>query len=136
MEFPGTKVLVGDGPMLEELKQRYPKVEYVGYKQGEALAMYYASADVFVFPSRSDTFGVVMLEAMASGTPIAAYPVTGPRDIITVENGAMDEDLAVAVGIALGRDRRRVRKASRDYDWETCTRTFLSALTIIPRSDV
>ena len=134
MDFPGTKILVGDGPMLEELKQKYPDVEYVGYKQGDALAMYYASADVFVFPSRSDTFGVVMLEAMASGTPVAAYPVTGPRDVITSENGAMDEDLSVAVGIALGRDRQVVRKASKDYDWETCTKTFLEALTPIDHS--
>jgi glycosyltransferase involved in cell wall biosynthesis len=84
-------------------------------------------------PSRSDTFGVVMLESMASGTPVAAYPVTGPRDVITSENGAMDEDLAHAVGIALGRDRRKVRKSSKAYDWETCTKTFLDALTVIPK---
>jgi glycosyltransferase involved in cell wall biosynthesis len=132
LKLPGKKILVGDGPYLEELKQKYPTVTYLGYKQGDELADAYANADVFVFPSKSDTFGVVMLESMASGTPIAAYPVTGPIDIVRNGiNGYTDDDLEVAIRYALYVDRKKVRSASRAYEWDACTKTFLDNLTRI-----
>lgn len=125
----GTKMLVGDGPYLEELKRKYPDVIFVGYKHGRELAHYYANADVFVFPSKTDTFGVVMLEAMACGTPIAAYPVTGPLDVVKQGvNGYMDQKLEKAVENALGCDRDTVSKESENYTWESCTMTFLHNL--------
>ena len=132
LKTPGTKILVGDGPMLAQLKKRYPSVIYVGFKQGETLAMYYASADVFVFPSKTDTFGVVMLESIASGTPVAAYPVTGPRDVVINDvNGYMDDDLTTAVNRAIVCDRDMVRQTSDIYDWAACTETFVKNLKII-----
>ena len=132
LKVRGTKILVGDGPMLTELKSRYPNVIYIGFKQGEELANFYAAADVFVFPSKTDTFGVVMLEAMASGTPVAAYPVTGPRDVIVNGvNGFAHDDLVYAVEQALLCDRRKVREDSKRYDWAECTQTFLDNLTQI-----
>ena len=135
LKVKGTKVLVGDGPLLPELKRKYLDVTFVGYKQGEELARYYASADVFVFPSKTDTFGVVMLEAMASGTPIAAYPVTGPKDIvINGINGWVSDNLHDAVSFAIECNRKKTREISENYDWETCTKTFLDNLTLIKKS--
>jgi glycosyltransferase involved in cell wall biosynthesis len=132
LKVRGTKILVGDGPLLPELKRQYPNVIYIGFKQGDELAHFYAAADVFVFPSKTDTFGVVMLEAIASGTPVAAYPVTGPRDVvINGVNGFTSYDLNYAVEQALGCDRSRVRKDSERYDWAECTQTFLDNLTVI-----
>lgn len=132
LKVRGTKILVGDGPMLLELKRRYPNVIYIGFKQGEELANFYAAADVFVFPSKTDTFGVVMLEAIASGTPVAAYPVTGPRDVVVNGvNGFTNDDLAYATECALLCDRRKVREDSKRYDWAECTQTFLNNLTEI-----
>ena len=84
LDLPGTKLVVGDGPQLDQLKRRYPRVHFAGAHAGEALAGWFAAADVFVFPSRTDTFGLVMLEALASGLPVAAYPVPGPLDVVTV----------------------------------------------------
>ena len=131
LRTPGTKMLVGDGPYLDELKRKYPDVIFVGYKHGEELAHYYANADVFVFPSKTDTFGVVMLEAMACGTPIAAYPVTGPMDVIKQGiNGYMDEDLTVAIEHAIACNRDAVSKEADDYTWESCTKTFLRNLPL------
>tara|TARA_B100000446_G_C10548626_1_gene339383 strand:- start:411 stop:764 length:354 start_codon:yes stop_codon:yes gene_type:complete len=90
----GKKVVVGDGPDLEKMREEYPNVLFTGYKKGTELAQFYAMADVFVFPSKTDTFGLVMLEAMACGTPVAAYPVSGPIDIVQEGiTGALDEDL-------------------------------------------
>jgi glycosyltransferase involved in cell wall biosynthesis len=133
LQVAGRKILVGDGPYLAELKRRYPDVVFTGYLQGEALARAYASADVFVFPSKTDTFGVVMLEAMACGTPIAAYPVTGPLGVVKNGiNGWMDDDLHTAVLFAADVNRNSVRQASESYDWAACTDTFLTALTRIP----
>ena len=119
LKVSGTKILVGDGPILSELKKRYPNVIYIGFKQGETLAMYYASSDVFVFPSKTDT-------------PVAAYPVTGPRDVIVNGvNGFAHDDLVYAVEQALLCDRHKVREDSKRYDWAECTRTFLDNLTVI-----
>lgn len=102
IDMPGTKVIVGDGPIFHELKSKYPKVVFVGAKRGEVLAKHFASADVFVFPSLTDTFGVVMIEANASGLPVAAYPVTGPIDVIENNiNGVLSDDLEFAIQQAL-----------------------------------
>lgn len=132
LQIEGTKILVGDGPYLPELKRKYPYINYAGYKSGAELAEYYASADVFVFPSRSDTFGVVMLEAIACGTPIAAYPVTGPVDVVEQGiNGYMHSDLATAIELALRLDRKAVEESSKKYTWASCTQTFLDNLTVI-----
>jgi glycosyltransferase involved in cell wall biosynthesis len=121
----GTKILVGDGPYLLDLKKKYPDVIFTGYKHGEELAKYYANADVFVFPSKSDTFGVVMLEAIACGTPVAAYPVTGPIDVITSGvNGELDNDLNQAISKCLLLDRDIVTKSSNQFTWQACTDVF------------
>ena len=126
------RILVGDGPYLAELKRKYPDVEYVGYKTGKELASYYANADVFVFPSKSDTFGVVMLEALACGTPVAAYNVTGPKDVVVDRvNGCMAEDLYIAVEFSRRCDRKKVLQSSKRYTWESCTKTFIDNLTLI-----
>lgn len=131
----GTKILVGDGPILSELKRKYPDVIFTGAKTGAALAEYYASADVFVFPSKTDTFGVVMLESIASGTPVAAYPVTGPRDVVINDvNGYTDSDLTTAVNRAIMCDRVKVRLSSEQYDWAACTETFVKNLKIIEKN--
>jgi glycosyltransferase involved in cell wall biosynthesis len=132
LQTRGRKILVGDGPYLETLKKRYPDVEYVGFKHGADLASYYANASVFVFPSKTDTFGVVMIEALACGTPIAGYPVTGPIDVVEQGiNGYLDEDLTVAVERALECDRYVVEASSEKYNWSACTETFLNNLVQI-----
>jgi glycosyltransferase involved in cell wall biosynthesis len=134
LTVPGIKILVGDGPYLEELKSRYHDVLFAGYKHGEQLADYYANADVFVFPSKTDTFGVVMLESISSGTPVAAYPVTGPIDVIEEGvNGSLDNDLGKAVLQALACDRIKVADSADKWDWRSCTRTFVDNLTQIPK---
>ena len=122
--------VVGDGPYREELEQRYrDRVTFVGFKHGQELAQFYASADVMVFPSRTDTFGNVITESMACGTPVAAYPVTGPIDVIADGvSGAMDEDLQVAVERALECDRERVREHALGYSWENCVQIFRDSL--------
>src|SRR5690606_1122642 len=102
LDLPGSKVVVGDGPDLARLKARYPDVHFLGTRLGEELAGIYAASDVFVFPSRTDTFGNVLLEALASGCPIAAYPVTGPLDIVgDTQCGVLSEDLRMAALAAL-----------------------------------
>lgn len=134
---PGTKVVVGDGPIREELQAAYPKAVFLGYRRGEALAQAYASADVFVFPSRTDTFGLVMIEAMACGVPVAAYPVTGPADIVTATGvGCLHEDLATAIKLALlsGNAEACVRHA-RQFDWDRCTDQLLANFVRIPRGE-
>ncbi|MGD2119179.1 MAG: glycosyltransferase family 1 protein [Chromatiales bacterium] len=129
IDFPGSKVVVGDGPQLAELKRKYPDVHFPGMKQGVELAEYFASADVFVFPSRTDTFGLVMLEAAASGTPVAAYPVTGPVDVLAPgKTGVMHEDLAVAVEQALQLDRESCRAHALQHAWPAIAQQFLDAL--------
>jgi glycosyltransferase involved in cell wall biosynthesis len=127
--LPGTKLIVGDGPDLEKLRARFPDASFVGYRFGEELARHLAAADVFVFPSRTDTFGLVMLEAMACGTPVAAYPVTGPIDVVDHGvSGWLDEDISVAVGHALALSRNDCRAAALERTWGRATDQFMSHL--------
>ena len=126
MQYPGArKIMVGDGPMREEYQQQYPDVEFVGYKTGSELAYYYQLADVFVFPSTWETFGIVMIEAMACGTPVAAYPVSGPQDVIDSGiTGYMDRDLATATHRCMGMDRDLVAQGSLRWSWQEAWRIF------------
>ncbi len=129
LDLPGTKYVVGDGPERTVLEQRYPDVRFTGYRLGAELAATLASCDVFVFPSRTDTFGVVMLEAMACGLPIAAYPVTGPADVVEAGvTGVLDTDLRKAALAALNLDRGQCRSTAMRYSWEAATRQFLGNL--------
>ena len=119
------KVVIGDGPHLSELKKNYSKVHFLGKKTGQELVDYYQRAQVFVFPSISDTFGIVIIEAMACGTPVAAYPVTGPKDIIEPgQTGFMHENLSVAVAECLKIDRNIVEKNSKKWTWQHCWQIF------------
>ena len=125
---PGTKVIVGDGPALASLRAKYPDAHFLGPKFGADLAAAYAAADVFVFPSKTDTFGLVMIEALACGTPVAAYPVTGPIDVLTPETGAMNDDLDQAIAEALTRDRAACRAYGQGFTWAKSAHQFLHAL--------
>ena len=123
------KVLVGDGPYLEELKKKYPYVTYTGVKHGKELAEYYSNAKCFVFPSKSDTFGVVMIESMACGTPVAAYPVTGPLDVIDFgKTGYMSDSLEDAVDKCLDLNRSLVWEYSKKWTWEESANQFRKSL--------
>lgn len=127
LDLPGKKVVVGAGPLLDELRVRHPEVIFTGKQVGEDLAECYASADVFVMPSRTETFGIVILEAMASGLPVAAYPVTGPMDLIRQgETGVLSENLAEAAAAAARLDRTHVRNSALEFGWETTARLFLA----------
>jgi glycosyltransferase involved in cell wall biosynthesis len=129
LPLEGTKLVVGDGPQLAQLKRRHPEVHFAGSQQGEALARHYAAADVFVFPSRTDTFGLVLLEALASGVPVAAYPVTGPRDVIDgAPVGCLDEDLATAARGALALPRDACRAHALKFSWDASAQQFLTNL--------
>lgn len=129
LNLPGSKCVIGDGPDLEKLKQRWPGVLFTGYRFGRELARYIASADVFVFPSLTDTFGLVMLEAMACGVPVAAFPVTGPLDVVTQgETGILDPDLRKAALAALGLDRQHCRQEALRHTWQAASRQFLGNL--------
>ncbi|MEH6790536.1 glycosyltransferase family 4 protein [Parasphingorhabdus sp.] len=125
---PGSKVVVGDGPALDSLKARYPGVYFAGRKTGSELAGYYAGADVFIFPSKTDTFGLVIIEALACGTPVAAYPVTGPVDILTAKGGAMDRDLNVAIRQALSLDSADCVALGKEYSWDASASQFFAGL--------
>ena len=128
-DLPGAKIVVGDGPDLAKLRQRFATAHFVGYKFGDELARHLSSADVFVFPSRTDTFGLVMLEAMACGTPVAAYPVTGPIDVVRDGySGRLDEDLTRAALAALEIPREQCRRAALEHTWERATAQFLAHL--------
>ncbi len=124
-------MVVGDGPARAELEERYPDVHFTGVKFGEELANAYAQADVFVFPSLTDTFGNTILEALASGVPVAAYPVTGPLDIIGEESlvGALDENLQAACIAALSSSREKARELALQYSWkrQRCNSSTISA---------
>jgi glycosyltransferase involved in cell wall biosynthesis len=129
-DLPGVKAVVGTGPHLETLRQRFPDAVFTGAKSGEELAEHYASADVFVFPSRTDTFGLVMLEAMAAGVPVAAYPVTGPLDVVAKGvSGILDEDIAKAARQALKLDRAAVREDAFRFSWAKTAELFLHNIT-------
>ncbi|MBL8580988.1 MAG: glycosyltransferase family 1 protein [Rhizobiaceae bacterium] len=126
LDLPGTKLVVGDGPSLSALKARYPQVVFLGSRTGTELARLYASSDVFVFPSRTDTFGIVLLEALASGLPVAAYPVTGPADVLADgQGGVLSHDLREAALAALRIPRAACRQKALGYDWDQCARMFL-----------
>ena len=127
-EHPGSKVVVGDGPARESLQRKFPDALFLGVLRGEALAGAYAGADVFVFPSRTDTFGLVLIEALACGTPVAAYPVPGPRDVLVDGVGAMDEDLDAAIAAALKLDRCRCAAFGRRFSWAASADQFEGAL--------
>jgi glycosyltransferase involved in cell wall biosynthesis len=126
LDYPDAKkILVGDGPYRAELQAQYPNVEFVGFKRGESLAWYYANADVFVFPSRWETFGIVMIEAMACGTPVAAYPCQGPEDVVEPGiTGCLNEDLSQAITDCLALDRNTVVKGSEHWSWEQAWTIF------------
>ena len=132
----GTKVIIGDGPDRERLVSAYPDCEFAGYQFGSELAERLAGADVFVFPSRTDTFGLVMLEGMACGLPVAAYPVTGPVDVVKDGvTGALDEDLGEACRRALTLDRADCRRYAESRSWTHSTNQFLSNLAPQDASD-
>jgi glycosyltransferase involved in cell wall biosynthesis len=126
LDLPGSKAVIGDGPQLEKLKRDFPAAYFLGPLENGTLAAHLAAADVFVFPSRTDTFGIVQLEALASGVPVAAYPVTGPKDVIGDHPvGALHEDLSVACIEALRISRHACRKFALSYSWENSARQFL-----------
>ncbi|MBO1927027.1 glycosyltransferase family 1 protein [Thiomicrorhabdus sp. 6S2-11] len=132
LDLPGSKIVVGSGPSLEQLKQQYPDVNFVGSKFDEELASYYASAAVLVFPSKTDTFGVVNIEAIACGTPVAAYPVTGPKDIITQGvNGVLNNNLAIAIEQAKQLERTQIADSIPQYTWQGAAKQFIENLAFI-----
>ena len=131
LDLPGSKVVVGDGPQRAALQRRYPDVVFAGPLHGQSLARAYAGADVFVFPSRTDTFGLVLLEALACGTPVAAYKVTGPKDILAHARGnvgMLDDDLRTAALAALDGDPEACRAHAERFSWQACAETFVSNL--------
>lgn len=128
VDHPGSKVVVGDGPARAAMQARFADVHFTGPMSGRALAGAYAGADVFVFPSRTDTFGLVMIEALACGTPVAAYPVSGPADVVTPMTGALDEDLNAAIARALTRSREDCAMYGSAFTWAASTQQFVSAL--------
>lgn len=129
LDLPGTKVVVGDGPAMQSMQARFKQAVFVGAKKGEDLARHYAAADVFVFPSKTDTFGLVVLEALSSGVPVAAYPVTGPKDIIESDDlGALDDDLRTAALQALKLDGARCREFALTKSWRKCAEQFYQNL--------
>jgi glycosyltransferase involved in cell wall biosynthesis len=131
LDLPGSKVVVGGGPQLARLQDAYPGVHFTGPRYGADLACAYAGADVFVFPSLTDTFGLVILEALACGTPVAAYDVTGPKDVLAAAAGpigAVDADLRAAALHALAADRAACRAHAERFSWRACAETFLSHL--------
>jgi 1,2-diacylglycerol 3-alpha-glucosyltransferase/glucuronosyltransferase len=129
LDLPGTKLVVGDGPQRKELQQRFPDTEFVGMKAGAELVSYFQRADVFVFPSRTDTFGLVLVEAMACGTPVAAFPVRGPIDVVKDPGaGVLDHDLGAAAMAALTLDREKVHRYGERFSWEHSSKQFLASL--------
>ncbi len=131
LDLPGSKVVVGDGPQRAALERRFPAAHFTGWRDGTALARAYAQADVFVFPSRTDTFGLVLLESLASGTPVAAYPVTGPLDILGDHPvGALDADLRAACLRALQADPAACRAHATRFSWAACARRFRDSLRL------
>ena len=129
LELPGTKLVVGDGPARQKLEKEFPETVFVGAKQGEELVRHYAAGDVFVFPSITDTFGLVMLEAMACGLPVAAYPVAGPLDVVGNSGaGVLSEDLGEAACRAIGISPQYCRDYALQFSWRACAGQFLDNL--------
>lgn len=137
LDLPGSKWVVGDGPALAGLRARYPDAHYLGVMKQPELAEVYAAADVFVFPSRTDTFGLVLLEAMACGLPVAAYPVTGPIDVLgDSPAGVMHDDLRQACLAALDIDRRSARAHAEKFSWRAATEQFVGHLHPVTQENV
>lgn len=137
IDLPGSKWVVGDGPAMTEIKQKYPNINYLGVLQQDELAKVYAAADVFVFPSKTDTFGLVLLEAMACGTPVAAYPVTGPIDVLgDSPAGALHEDLREACMQALRIPREVARAHAEKFSWRIASEQFANHLRPVPSAQV
>ena len=131
LDLPGSKVVIGDGPQRSDLQARYPAVHFLGHRTSEELARLYAAGDVFVFPSLTDTFGLVILEALASGLPVAAYPVTGPLDVLGgTAAGALDEDLRTACLKALTVPWHAPRALALNYSWRASAEQFLANLAV------
>ena len=136
LDLPGSKVVVGEGPALEELRAKHPEVRFLGARFGAELAAVFAAADVFVFPSLTDTFGLVILEAMATGAPVAAYPAPGPIDIIPGSGaGVVDADLRTACLEALKLDRRVARAYAERFSWRASSEQFLHNLQPYPEPE-
>jgi glycosyltransferase involved in cell wall biosynthesis len=136
LDLPGTKVIVGDGPARAALERKYPRAVFLGSRQGEALAQAYAAADVFVFPSKTDTFGLVLLEALASGVPVAAFPVTGPRDVIgSAPVGVLNDDLKVACLSALKISPQACLEFAARHTWEASARIFVDHISGVRNVD-
>jgi glycosyltransferase involved in cell wall biosynthesis len=135
LRLPGTKLVIGDGPQRAELAARHPEATFAGYRHGEGLANMLRSADVMVFPSLTDTFGLTMIEALACGVPVAAFPVPGPVDVIEQGvTGVLHEDLAVAVPSALKLDRSVCAQRATAFTWDAATEQFLAGLEPIPQA--
>lgn len=136
LDLPGSKVVVGDGPAREELQQKYPNILFTGFKTGDDLVRHYADADVFVFPSFTDTFGLVILEAMATGTPVAGFVAPGPQDIIPGSGaGAINNDLRIACLEALKCDRAATRAHAEKFSWRECAEEFRRNLQPLPKPE-
>jgi glycosyltransferase involved in cell wall biosynthesis len=136
LDLPGSKVIVGDGPARAALVRKYPHAVFLGAQQGEALAETYAAADVFVFPSKTDTFGLVLLEALASGVPVAAFPVTGPRDVIgSAPVGALNDDLQAACLSALRISPQACLEFAARHSWEASARVFVENIAGVSCAD-
>lgn len=136
LDTPGTKMVIGDGPDRRKLEREFPRVHFAGYHFGAGLARHLAAADVFVFPSRTDTFGIVLLEAMACGLPVAAYPVEGPRDVVRQGvTGWLDEDLATAIEKALTLNPDDCIRYSHELSWKAVARVFRGILAPIPQHE-
>lgn len=133
LDLPGTKMVVGDGPARAALEQKFPDAVFVGPKFGDELSAHFAASDIFVFPSKTDTFGLVVIEALASGLPVAAYPVPGPKDILegAGKAGFVDEDLGRAVFQAYQGDGDAARAHARNFTWDRCADLFLNNLAVI-----
>ena len=128
LELEGTKLVVGKGPDLDKLKKEYPEAIFKGERTNGELASYFASSDVFVFPSKTDTFGIVIIEALKCGLPVAAYPVAGPKDIFNGTNiGSLNNDLKKAALEALKSDRSACIEHAKKYTWENCAKIFLNS---------
>jgi len=135
LELPGTKVVIGHGPQEAELRARFPDAKFLGALSGENLAAHVAAADVFVFPSKTDTFGIVQLEALASGVPVAAFPVTGPKDVIgDAPVGSLDNDLRRACLGALEISRQTCRQHALQFSWAASATQFLDHVSCVATS--